>query len=93
MTNHEKILKTARLAALEFNSDEIDQFAREFDELIEFVSKLDEADVSGIEPMILPIDGIDKLRDDIPRAGQDSVNPAAISENFDNNYIKIKKEK
>jgi len=47
----EDVLKVAKLSMLEFEKDEVEVLQRELNDILNFVSKLDEANVEGIEPM------------------------------------------
>jgi aspartyl-tRNA(Asn)/glutamyl-tRNA(Gln) amidotransferase subunit C len=44
------VLKLARLARLDLNEDEIEQFRAEMSDILEFVEQLQSADVKGLEP-------------------------------------------
>jgi aspartyl-tRNA(Asn)/glutamyl-tRNA(Gln) amidotransferase subunit C len=44
-----KVRKIAALANLEFNEQEVEGFARQFSQIVEFVRQLSEVDTSGIE--------------------------------------------
>ncbi len=44
------ILKTAELAHLKVTEEEIEKFQRQLSSVLEYVSQLSEADVTGIEP-------------------------------------------
>jgi aspartyl-tRNA(Asn)/glutamyl-tRNA(Gln) amidotransferase subunit C len=49
--NREEVLKVAKLARLEFKDSEVASLQSELNDILEFVSKLDEANVDGIDPL------------------------------------------
>ncbi len=52
MTNlsREEVLKLARLARLALTDEEVDEFARELSEILQYVEQLQKVDVTGLEP-------------------------------------------
>jgi len=60
----EEVLKVAKLSMLEFKESEITGLQSELNDILEFVSKLDEANVEGIEPMAQVNDIYNSLRED-----------------------------
>ena len=64
--DRETILHIAELARLEFGEEELEQFARQFEQIIAFVEKISELDVDGLEPMVSPLEGAVPLRPDKP---------------------------
>ncbi|MBK8661979.1 MAG: Asp-tRNA(Asn)/Glu-tRNA(Gln) amidotransferase subunit GatC [Ignavibacteriales bacterium] len=56
----------AKLSMLEFEEDELIQFTKEFNKIIEYVDQLNDLDLSDIEPLYHPIEGSKAtLREDI----------------------------
>lgn len=47
----------AKLSMLRFDEQEIEQFTREFNKIIEYVDQLNDLDLSDIEPLYHPIEG------------------------------------
>ena len=48
--SHKEILHLAELSNLSLSGDELDSLAVDLDRIIEYVSQLDELDVSGVNP-------------------------------------------
>jgi aspartyl-tRNA(Asn)/glutamyl-tRNA(Gln) amidotransferase subunit C len=48
---HEDVSRVAELAHLELSSDEIELYRNQLDEILSYVEKLQELDVSAVEPM------------------------------------------
>ncbi|MCS5420589.1 MULTISPECIES: Asp-tRNA(Asn)/Glu-tRNA(Gln) amidotransferase subunit GatC [Psychrilyobacter] len=61
----EEVLKVAKLSMLEFKESEVVVLQNELNDILEFVSKLDEADVEGIEPMTQVNDIYNSFREDV----------------------------
>ena len=60
----EDVLKVAKLSMLEFKESEVMGLQNELNDILEFVSKLDEADVEGIEPLTQVNDMYNSFRED-----------------------------
>ncbi len=61
----EEVLKIAKLSMLEFNESEIVVLQKELNDILEFVSKLEEANVEGIEAMTQVNKKNNEFREDI----------------------------
>ncbi len=61
-----QIKHIAELARLEFSEEELKKFAEQFNKIIEFVNKVSELPVDGLEPMITPLGENLVLRPDEP---------------------------
>ena len=44
------VLKLARLARIDLGEDEIEQFTREFNDILQYVEQLQKVDVTGLQP-------------------------------------------
>jgi aspartyl-tRNA(Asn)/glutamyl-tRNA(Gln) amidotransferase subunit C len=62
----EQIEYIAKLARLRFTSDELTGFTAQFNQIVEYVEKLNEADTAGVEPMASLIEETTSLRADEP---------------------------
>ena len=62
--------KVANLAKLTFSSEEEkEKTAKEFEKILEFVGKIKELNLEGVEPLTHPHEGYQKLRKDEPKRG------------------------
>lgn len=62
--------KVANLTKLMFESEEEQKrTAEEFKKILDFVDKIRELDLTGVEPLIHPHEGFQKLRKDDPKKG------------------------
>lgn len=59
------VLKLARLARIDVSADEVDDFAREFSEILQYVEQLQDVDVSGLKPTSQVTGLTNVTRDDI----------------------------
>lgn len=64
--NIELIDKLAHLARLDFSSDEKIELAKELEEMIGFVNKINELDTTGAEPLLHISENENVLRADFP---------------------------
>jgi aspartyl-tRNA(Asn)/glutamyl-tRNA(Gln) amidotransferase subunit C len=61
------VLKLAQLARLELDEAEIDKFATEMSEILQYVEQLQEVDVKGLEPTHQVIGLTNVTREDVVR--------------------------
>jgi aspartyl-tRNA(Asn)/glutamyl-tRNA(Gln) amidotransferase subunit C len=62
--NDALIEKLAHLSRLEFNSREKNEIKNDLQKMIAFVEKLNELDISGVEPLLHMTDEVNVLRED-----------------------------
>lgn len=63
----EKLIRhIANLAKLRFEDEELEKFRVQFEQIINFVEKVNELPTDGLEPMVSPLEEPVKLRDDEP---------------------------
>ena len=60
-----EVERIAALAKLSFAQAEKEQFAAEFNQMLDYVSKLDELDLAGVEPATHPLQSGAPLREDV----------------------------
>lgn len=60
----EDIRNIAKLAKLQINQDELDQYKQDLSNILEFVEQMNQADVGSIEPMAHPQELTQSLRID-----------------------------
>lgn len=60
----EDIRNIAKLAKLQINDDELDQYKQDLSNILEFVEQMNQANVDNIEPMAHPQDMMQTLRSD-----------------------------
>lgn len=66
MVTSNQIEHIARLARLRFSQDELAGFTDRFNQIVEYVEKLNQADTTGVEPMESLFEATSRLREDVP---------------------------
>lgn len=82
----------AKLSMLEFEEDELIQFTKEFNKIIEYVDQLNDLDLSDIEPLYHPIEGSKAtLREDITQKSISHDETFLNAPNSDDGFFKVPK--
>jgi len=66
--SREQVLHVASLARLTFTEEEVDRIAAQLSSVLEYVDKLGELDLDGVEPMAHVHATVTPMREDIPAA-------------------------
>ena len=61
----QQVRHVARLARLALNDDELERFGAQLESILGYVAKIDQADVTGVEPMAHAANLKNVLRDDV----------------------------
>lgn len=61
----EEVLKVAKLARLEFTNEEIEKYQQELNEILNYMSMLDELDTNDIKPLSQVNNDTNNLREDV----------------------------
>ncbi len=69
MITKEQVEHIASLAKLKFSEAELDEFTNKFSDIVKYVEKLDEVDISNVEPTYQVYDYNQKFRKDIVKEG------------------------
>lgn len=64
----QQVRHVAKLSRLSLTDEQVRHFAEQLSGVLEYVSKLAELDVEGVEPMAHPIEMTNQFRDDVPSA-------------------------
>jgi len=67
-TGHIDIDYVANLARIALTAEEKNKFARQLGDVLTYVEKLNEVDVSGVEPTAHAFEIVNVLQDDVPAA-------------------------
>ena len=49
--NSTEVKRIAELARLEFTDEQIESFTREFEKIVQYISVIEQTDMTGVEPM------------------------------------------
>jgi aspartyl-tRNA(Asn)/glutamyl-tRNA(Gln) amidotransferase subunit C len=84
--SREDVLRVAELAHLELSPEELETYRSQLDEILNYVAKLQEIDVSNVEPMAQVLfkpagDANPELREDVLR--RSDVGPAILAQAAD----------
>ncbi len=86
------VLKLAKLARLQLTDDEVEEFRREFGEILQYVEQLQAVDTEGLAPTNQVSGNVNVMRDDEVRSY--GYEPRELLENVpvvEDNHIKVKR--
>lgn len=63
--SHEETRKIAKLAHLSFSEEELLNITRDLNEILEYISRLNEVDTTTVEPLSHPVANAPWMREDI----------------------------
>jgi len=89
--NDALIDKLAHLSRLEFNSKEKKEIKNDLQKMIAFVEKLNELDISGIEPLLHMTDEVNVLREDEVKGSIDRDQALKNAPEHDGRFFKVPK--
>ncbi|MDR1521398.1 MAG: Asp-tRNA(Asn)/Glu-tRNA(Gln) amidotransferase subunit GatC [Streptococcaceae bacterium] len=87
--SEEKIKHIANLAKLEFLQEELHQFTKIFDRIIDMVDQLNEVDTTGIPFTSHVVDSINIFRADVAMPGMDRKELMKNVPEKENGFIKV----
>ena len=67
--SEEQVRHVAKLSRLQLSDDEIHHFTDQLSAVLDYIAKLNELDVDGVEPMTHPLDLTNVLRPDVESPG------------------------
>ncbi len=85
------ILRLERLAMLELSEEERKQLQGELNDMLGMISKLEEIDTTGIQPLIHLTNNRDSLRTDIVKGQVDVKTALRNAPKHNNTYFKVPK--
>ena len=62
----QQVRHVARLSRLKLSDAEVHEFTEQLGRVLEYVARLNEVNVEGIEPMAHPTDAVNQWREDVP---------------------------
>jgi len=65
----QEVARIAALARLGIDQDSLEPFAAQFNEILDYMDLLGQADTTGVEPLYSPVDGPARLREDVATGG------------------------
>ncbi len=61
----EKVAGIANLARLELKEEKVEKFALQFNDIIDYMDKMNSLDTSGVQPLYSPLENTPVMRDDV----------------------------
>jgi len=89
--NDAMIDKLAHLARLEFNDSDRQEIKTDLQRMIAFVEKLNELDLSGVEPLLHMSDRVNVLREDEIKGSVDRESALKNAPLHDDKFFKVPK--
>jgi len=93
MLSKEEVKHIAKLARLGLSEKEIEKYQKELSLILDYIEKLKEVDVSGVEPTSHPLKVENVMRRDQERTKTGSINPKKLVEmapDKKEGYVKVK---
>jgi aspartyl-tRNA(Asn)/glutamyl-tRNA(Gln) amidotransferase subunit C len=59
----------AKLARLQLSGEELDRYGKQLGAILDYIAKLEQLDVKGLEPLAHAVDADNVFREDAPRPG------------------------
>jgi len=87
--NENEIQKVAKLARLELNDVEKEEFSRQLNDIIEYVEKINKLDTSGVKPADHIVELSNVFREDVVQKSIDPADIEKIAPEFRNGHIVV----
>jgi aspartyl-tRNA(Asn)/glutamyl-tRNA(Gln) amidotransferase subunit C len=68
LISDEQVRHVAKLSRLRLSDEQIHTYALQLSHVLAYIEKLNELDVSNVQPMAHPNDLVNRFRDDVPHA-------------------------
>lgn len=86
------VLKLAQLARLKLSDEEVEEFTREFGEILEYVEQLQSVDTEGLSPTNQVSGNINVMREDVIKSyGYDPKDLLANVPTVEDDHLKVKR--
>lgn len=91
MITKEELMKVAKLSKFSFKEEELNKIKGNLDNIVKLLDKLNEVDLTGIDPLYSPIEENLFQREDIVKECEDRDNLINTSEYSEGNVLSIPK--
>lgn len=85
----EQVKKLAHLSRLEFTEKELDTMMTDLDKMLEFVERINELDLEGVEPLVYVNEEVDKFRQDEAKLYTSKEDALKNAPNRDTDYFRV----
>ncbi len=83
------IQRIAELAKLSLKDDELDSMQEHFTKMIKNFQKLQELNLEGVEQLVNPHEGLQRMREDIPASGVDREEVLSAAPNRKDHFFRV----
>lgn len=92
MLTPEEVKHIAKLARLGLTDKEVEKYQKELSKILDYMEKLKEVDISGVEPMSHPVlvEGVVRKDAAIEKLSAESARLLELAPETKNNYLKVK---
>ncbi len=87
----DQVRHVAKLARLQLSDEQLRKFTDQLEPILQYVAKIAEVDVNGIEPMAHPLPLHNVLRDDVPQPALPLENVLQNAPDTDGPFFKVPK--
>jgi len=87
----EQVQHVAKLSRLKLSGEQVHYYAESLSHVLDYIEKLNELDVEGVEPMAHPGEITNALREDVPAAGMPVDAALANAPDKDEPFFKVPK--
>lgn len=87
----EQVRHIAHLSRLNLSDAEVTLFAAQLGNILEYIGKLNEVDVTGVEPLAHPLPVTNVLRDDIPQPSFTTETALANAPSREGDFFRVPK--
>lgn len=86
-----EIIKIAKLAKINFSEDEIEKFTIQFNEILDYMTKLNEINTDNVPPLSHPLEVTNVMREDELRTSIETKDALLNAPEKDEQYFKVPK--
>lgn len=81
----------ASLSRLEFDENELEDFTKEFNQILNYIDKLNELDTENVEPLLHPIEKVNVFREDQQRKSVSRAEALKNAPDSNDEFFKVPK--
>ncbi len=86
-----EIIKIAKLAKLNFSEEEIEKFTSQFNDILEYMNKLNEINTDDVQPLSHPLEVTNVMRDDKLKTSIETKDALLNAPEKDEQYFRVPK--
>lgn len=86
-----EIIKIAKLAKLNFSEEEVEKFTIQFNEILQYMTKLNEINTDDVPPLSHPLDLTNVMREDKLKVSCETIDALLNAPEKDEQYFRVPK--